>query len=110
MKAHGPIEVDCVDLVIDHLKEDDALRARLGDSTTKYDELEAERNNPPKNEFLYWVMIALGSVLFGASVAIYLQGPTLLLGEQGLIITSIAALAGSMIFMGALYYENKKVI
>jgi len=97
-----------VDLVIDNLREDDAIRARSDDSASKYIELNEASDEPDKTNLSYWVMIIFGALLLGGSVAAYLKGAEALLGENGPIIAVCGVIIGAMMFLGALYYAFRQ--
>ena len=103
-------EDDSVDLVIDNLKQDDAIRVRSDDSASKYIEIDDTVTETGGTNLPYWVMIVFGAVLLGSSVAAYLRGSVALLGETGPMITLSGALIGSMMLMGALYYAFRKTL
>ena len=98
------------DLVIDDLKEDDAIRVRSEDSASKYIELDNETKATKSSTLPYWVMIIFGSALLGGSVAAYLKGAEVLLGENGPVIAICGALIGGMMLFGALYYAFRKTL
>ena len=99
-----------VDTVIEDLKEDDSTLIRSEDSASKYIQLETE-NEPEKSTTLpYWLMVVFGSVLLGGSVAAYLKGAEVLLGENGPLIAICGALIGGMMLFGALYYAFRKTL
>lgn len=99
-----------VDMIIDDLKEDDAIRVRSEDSASKYIELESESEPVKSSTLPYWVMIIFGSALFGSSVAAYLRGAEVFLGENGPMIAICGALIGGMMLFGALYYAFRKTL
>ena len=103
-------EDESVDLVIDNLKQDDAIRVRSDDSASKYIEIDNTVTETGGTNLPYWVMIVFGAVLLGSSVAAYLRGSVALLGETGPMITLSGALIGSMMLMGALYYAFRKTL
>ena len=99
-----------VDLVIDNLREDDAMREHEllepgTDSASKYIETDADIAGEDTGSSLpYWIMILLGSTLLGGSVAALMRGPEALLGEYGPLLATSGAFIGAMMFIGALYY------
>lgn len=103
-------ELAPVDLVIDELKEDDAIRPRTEDSASKFIELGSDEEIKPSSVLPYWIMIIFGSTLLGGSVAGYLKGAKALFGENGPIIVISGALIGGMMLFGALYYAFRKTI
>ncbi len=52
----------------------------------------------------YWIMILLGSTLFGGSIAAILRGSKQLLGEFGPFLAIIGVFIGALMLFGALYY------
>lgn len=103
-------ELAPVDLIIDELKEDDAIRPRTEDSASKFIELGRDEEIKPSSVLPYWIMIIFGSTLLGGSVAGYLKGAKALFGENGPIIVISGALIGGMMLFGALYYAFRKTL
>jgi len=104
-------EAETVDIVIDNLREDDAIRERSDDSASKYIELNETVEDDNKDSNLpYWVMIVFGSVLLGSSIAAYMRGARALLGESGPTIVVCGAIIGAMMLIGALYYAFRKTL
>jgi len=103
-------ETEPVDLVIDNLREDDAIRVRSDDSASKYMEFNEAPDEPGKTNLPYWVMIVFGALLLGASVAAYLKGAEALLGENGPIIAVCGVIIGAMMLLGALYYAFRQTL
>jgi len=109
-KARKDDEDGKVDLVIDNLREDDAMREHElldhdKDGASSYIETEADSAYESTGSSLpYWLMIIFGSVLLGASFAARLKGSEQLLGEYGPMLTILGIFIGAMMFIGALYY------
>lgn len=101
-------EVDSIDVVIDNLKQDDAIRVRSDDSASKYIEMDDTVSEVQGTNLPYWMMIVFGAVLLGSSVASYKKGAIALLGENGPMIVFSGILIGSMMLMGALYYAFRQ--
>ena len=101
-------EDESVDLVIDNLKQDDAIRVRSDDSASKYIEIDDTVTETGGTNLPYWVMIVFGAVLLGSSVAAYSKGAVALLGDDGPLIAIAGALIGSMMLLGALYYASRQ--
>ena len=99
-----------VDLVIDTLSEDDAIRVRTKDSASKFIELDSVSETKSNSVLPYWVMIIFGSALLGGSVAAYLKGSEAILGQNGQMIVISGALIGGMLLFGALYYAFRKTL
>lgn len=101
-------EVDSIDVVIDNLKQDDAIRVRSDDSASKYIEMDDTVSEVQGTNLPYWMMIVFGAVLLGSSVASYKKGAIALLGENGPMIVFSGILIGSMMLIGALYYAFRQ--
>lgn len=101
-------EVDSIDVVIDNLKQDDAIRVRSDDSASKYIEMDDTVSEVQGTNLPYWMMIVFGAVLLGSSVATYKKGAIALLGENGPMIVFSGILIGSMMLIGALYYAFRQ--
>jgi len=99
---------DKVDLVIDSLKKDDAIRVRSDDSASKYIELNEAPEEVSRSNLPYWIMITFGSLLLGASVAAYLRGGEVLFGANGQLIVICGTIIGAMMLIGALYYAFRQ--
>ena len=101
---------DKVDLVIDNLKKDDAIRARSDDSASKYIELNETPEEVSRSNLPYWIMITFGSLLLGASLAAYLRGAEALFGANGALIVICGIIIGAMMLMGSLYYAFRQTL
>ena len=101
---------DKVDLVIDNLKKDDAIRARSDDSASKYIELNETPEDVGRSNLPYWIMITFGSLLLGASIAAYLRGAEALFGANGQLIVICGIIIGAMMLMGSLYYAFRQTL
>jgi len=102
-------ETDKVDLVIDNLTEDDALRVRTEDSASRFIDLSAEEALEPVGSTLpYVIMMFLGSSLFGGGVAAWLKNKGEMFGEFGPLMTMCAIFIGAMMLLGALYYAARQ--
>lgn len=100
---------DEVEVVIDNLAEDDALRLRTEDSASRFIEMNAEINDEAKASSLpYFLMMILGSTLFGGGIAAWLKNKGAMLGEYGPILTMCAIFIGAMMLLGALYYAARQ--
>jgi len=97
------------DIVIDNLREDDALRARTEDSASRFIDLDARDEIDEKVSTLpYIIMLVIGALLLGSSGAVYLKNPTDILGEHGPLLTISGIFIGSMMLLGALYYALRQ--
>jgi len=97
------------DIVIDNLREDDALRARTEDSASRFIDLNARDEIDEKVSTLpYIIMLVIGALLLGSSGAVYLKNPTDILGEHGPLLTISGIFIGSMMLLGALYYALRQ--
>jgi hypothetical protein len=109
-RRKGDVEVPKVDIVIDNLREDDAMHVHDylendEDSASKYIETNTVSEDKNTGSGLpYWIMIILGSILLGASVAVLRKGGEALLGQYGPLLATSGVFIGAMMFIGALYY------
>jgi len=102
-------ETDTVDVVIDNLAEDDALRIRTEDSASRFIDLEVADDLEEKPSTLpYFIMMVLGSLLFGGSIAAWLKSKGEMLGEYGPLLTICGIFIGAMMLLGALYYAARQ--
>ena len=101
-------DVQIIDIAdVDKTIDDEAL-----DSASKYIEVAPKEDHTAvvdpnaKNagSLPYWIMIVLGSVLFGGSIAAILRGSKQLLGEFGPLLAVTGVFLGAMMLFGALYY------
>lgn len=106
------------DIVIDNLAEDDALRiqtelkpqkSRPEDSASRFIDLSADEEVSEKPSILpYFIMMVLGSLLFGGSVAMWFKNKGDILGEYGPLMTMCGIFIGAMLLAGALYYAARQ--
>ncbi len=100
---------DPVDVVIDNLAEDDALRIRTEDSASRFIEIYEEEGEADKVSSLpYFLMMLLGSMLFGGSIAAWLKNRGEMLGDYGPLLTMCGIFIGGMMLLGALYYAARQ--
>lgn len=105
------LETDKVDIVIDNLAEDDAMRIRTEDSASRFIDLDVTNETEPSSSNLpYFIMMILGSLLFGGSVASWLKSKGEMLGEYGPLLTMCGIFIGAMMLAGALYYAARQTI
>ena len=107
------LETGDVDIVIDNLAEDDALRIqtqlktqnnRTEDSASRFIDLSGDEEVSEKPSILpFFIMMVLGSLLFGGSVATWLKSKGEILGEYGPLMTMCGIFIGAMMLAGALY-------
>ena len=98
-----------VDIVIDNLAEDDALRIRAEDSASRFIEVQVEEKVEEKTSSLpYFLMMVLGSTLFGGSIAAWLKNKGEMLGDYGPLLTMCGIFIGGMMLLGALYYAARQ--
>ena len=103
------LEEDSVDVVIDNLAEDDALRIRTEDSASRFIDISAEDKEEEKASSLpYFLMMILGSTLFGGGIAAWLKSKGEMLGDYGPLLTMCAIFIGGMMLLGALYYAARQ--
>ncbi len=98
-----------VDVVIDNLAEDDALRVRTDDSASRYIDIQlADETENKVSSLPYFVMMILGSTLFGGGIAAWLKNQGEMLGDYGPILTMCGIFIGAMMLLGALYYAARQ--
>ena len=98
-----------VDLVIDNLAEDDALRVRTEDSASRFIDLDAVDESEPKGSIIpYIFMMIFGSTLFGGGIAAWLKNKGEMFGTYGPLLTMCGIFIGAMMLLGALYYAAKQ--
>lgn len=98
-----------VDVVIDNLAEDDALRVRTDDSASRYIDIQiADETENKASSLPYFVMMILGSTLFGGGIAAWLKNQGEMLGDYGPILTMCGIFIGAMMLLGALYYAARQ--
>lgn len=102
-------ENENVDVVIDNLAEDDALRVRTDDSASRYIDIQiADETENKASSLPYFVMMILGSTLFGGGIAAWLKNQGEMLGDYGPILTMCGIFIGAMMLLGALYYAARQ--
>ena len=105
----APNDKDTVDIVIDNLAEDDALRVRTEDSASRFIDLDTEAQAPEKGSTLpYFIMMFLGSTLFGGGIAAWLKDKGEMFGDYGPLLTMCGIFIGAMMLLGALYYAARQ--
>lgn len=98
-----------VDVVIDNLAEDDALRIRTEDSASRFIDLNTVEEDEEKISSLpYFLMMFLGSILFGGGIAAWLKSRGEMLGDYGSLLTMCAIFIGAMMLLGAFYYAARQ--
>ena len=98
-----------VDVVIDNLAEDDALRVRTDDSASRYIDIQiADETENKASSLPYFVMMILGSTLFGGGIAAWLKNQGEMLGDYGPMLTMCGIFIGAMMLLGALYYAARQ--
>lgn len=103
------VEKEKVDIVIDNLAEDDALRIRTEDSASRFIDLDvADEAEEQTSTLPYFIMMVLGSLLFGGSIATWLKSKGEMLGEYGPLLTMCGIFIGGMLLAGALYYAARQ--
>lgn len=102
-------EENDVDIVIDNLAEDDALRIRTEDSASRFIDINTDQEVKDKVSSLpYFLMMILGSTLFGGGIAAWLKNKGEMLGNYGPLLTMCAIFIGAMMLLGALYYAARQ--
>jgi len=102
-------EAEKVDIVIDNLTEDDAMRIRTEDSASRFIDMDTADEVEEKTSTLpYFIMMVLGSLLFGGSIAAWLKNKGDMLGEYGPLLTMCGIFIGAMMLAGALYYAARQ--
>ena len=98
-----------VDIVIDNLAEDDALRIRTEDSASRFIDIKTDQEAEKKVSSLpYFLMMILGSTLFGGGIAAWLKNKGEMLGDYGPLLTMCGIFIGAMMLFGALYYAARQ--
>lgn len=98
-----------VDVIIDNLAEDDALRVRTEDSASRYIDMSAvQEGEETVSSLPYFVMMILGSTLFGGGIAAWLKNKGEMLGNYGPLLTMCGIFIGGMMLLGALYYAARQ--
>jgi len=102
-------EQEDVDVVIDNLTEDDALRIRTEDSASRFIDMHADGEAEEKVSSLpYFLMMILGSTLFGGGIAAWLKNKGEMFGDYGPLMTMCGIFIGAMMLLGALYYAARQ--
>lgn len=113
-KADNDVDViapedDEVDIIIDNLAEDDALRVRTEDSASRFIDMSAvQEGDETVSSLPYFVMMILGSTLFGGGIAAWLKNKGEMLGNYGPLLTMCGIFIGGMMLLGALYYAARQ--
>ena len=103
------VEDDDVDIVIDNLTEDDALRVRTEDSASRFIALDVVEETETKSSIIpYIFMMIVGSTLFGGGIAAWLKNQGAMFGNYGPLLTMCGIFIGAMMLLGALYYAAKQ--
>jgi GH24 family phage-related lysozyme (muramidase) len=103
------VEDDDVDIVIDNLTEDDALRVRTEDSASRFIALDVVEEPKTKSSIIpYIFMMIVGSTLFGGGIAAWLKNQGAMFGNYGPLLTMCGIFIGAMMLLGALYYAAKQ--
>jgi len=105
----SPEKDEDVDVIIDNLAEDDALRIRTEDSASRFIDIHTDEGGEEKTSSLpYFLMMVLGSTLFGGGIASWLKNKGEMLGDYGPILTMSGIFIGAMMLLGALYYAARQ--
>jgi len=103
------VDADDVDMVIDNLAEDDALRVRTEDSASRFIALDVVEETGSKSSIIpYIFMMIVGSTLFGGGIAAWLKSQGAMFGSYGPLLTMCGIFIGAMMLLGALYYAAKQ--
>jgi GH24 family phage-related lysozyme (muramidase) len=97
-------------IVIDNLAEDDALRIRTEDSASRFIDLDAadDASEEKTSSLPYFLMMVMGSTLFGGGIAAWLKSKGAMFGEYGPVLTMCGIFIGGMMLLGALYYAARQ--
>lgn len=102
-------DADDVDIVIDNLAEDDALRVRTEDSASRFIALDDVEETEPKGSIIpYIFMMIVGSTFFGGGIAVWLKSQGEMFGSYGPLLTMCGIFIGAMMLLGALYYAARQ--
>ena len=100
---------DEIDVIIDNLAEDDAMRIRTEDSASRYIDMGAvQESEETVSSLPYFVMMILGSTLFGGGIAAWIKNKGEMLGNYGPLLTMCGIFIGGMMLLGALYYAARQ--
>lgn len=98
-----------VDLIIDSLLEDDAMRVR-SDSAARYIDLNPLAPVTEEEGTLgFWMIMLGGFVLLGISLAAMLRGAENLMGEWGPLAVMAGLMIGGLMILGAAYYAIRRL-
>ncbi len=98
-----------VDLIIDNLMEDDAMRQR-SDSAARY-----IQSNPipyvdeDQGNAGFWMIMLTGFILVGASIAANLRGAEEIMGQWGPLLVLAGLMIGGLMVLGAAYYAIRRL-
>ena len=96
-------------IIIDDLANDDTVRVRTEDSASRYIDISAVQEGEGTGSSLpYFVMMILGSMLFGGGIAAWLNNKGEMLGNYGPLLTMCGIFIGAMMLLGALYYAARQ--
>jgi len=91
------VDADDVDMVIDNLAEDDALRVRTEDSASRFIALDVVEETGSKSSIIpYIFMMIVGSTLFGGGIAAWLKSQGAMFGSYGPLLTMCGIFIGAM--------------
>lgn len=99
-----------VDIVIDNLAEDDAMREKDDEMSIFY-----ERHNPTQptenqSNLGFWMIMLSGFILLGVTLAISLRGAEALMGAWGPLVVIAGGLIGALMVIGAAYYAIRHAL
>jgi GH24 family phage-related lysozyme (muramidase) len=98
-----------VDLIIDNLLEDDAMRQR-SDSAARYIENNPiEYTDPDEGNTGFWMIMLTGFILLGASIAASLRGAEEIMGQWGPVLVLAGLMIGGLMILGAAYYAVRRL-
>lgn len=98
-----------VDLIIDNLLEDDAMRQR-SDSAARYIESNpVEYEDQEEGSLGFWMIMLTGFILLGASIAASLRGAEDIMGQWGPILVLAGLMIGGLMVLGAAYYAIRRL-
>ena len=97
------------DVVIDNLREDDAMRYQTSRTERYIERYAPEEDEERETENLgFWMIMLTGFILLGASLAASLRGAERLFGVWGPLLILSGLIIGAVMVLGAAYYALRR--